>query len=44
MEDDLGFLIVDVQTTKQEDQPRESSVTGDRLQPVIYIWTMSVFG
>lgn len=36
VKNDLRLFIVNMQSTQEEDETRESSVARDRLQPVIY--------
>lgn len=36
VQDDFGLFIIDMQTTQQEDEPRESGIAGDGFQPVIW--------
>jgi hypothetical protein len=35
MKDDLGLLVVNVQTTEEQDETGERSIAGDGFEPVI---------
>ena len=32
----FGFLVINVETSQQQDQPREGRVTRDRFEPIIF--------